>query len=132
MRFLGRVKLARAEHVGRRFAMARSKIYARLSLLAAEGLVASERRVPGSAVYYATRTGLAATGLPLGEARMSLATLEHDLAVAQVCAETERAAGAASPGRGPEWRERARLSRTHPFSGALLEMLSPAPRTSPA
>ena len=90
VRFLGRVKLARAEHVGLRFAMARSKTYARLHLLAAEGLVALERRVPGQAVYYATRTGLAATGLPLGEARMSLATLEHDLAVAEVCARVER------------------------------------------
>ena len=32
-----------------------------------------------------------------------------------------------SAGRGPHWRERAELSRTHPFSGALLEMLSPPP-----
>jgi len=112
VRFLGRVKLARAEHVGRRFAMARSKIYARLSLLAAEGLVASERRVPGSAVYYATRTGLAATGLPLGEARMSLATLEHDLAVAQVCAETERAEGAPVVVTEREMRAELRLEGT--------------------
>jgi len=69
--------------------MARSKTYARLALLTAEGLVALERRVPGQAVYYATRTGLAVSALPLGEARMSLATLEHDLAVAAACAGIE-------------------------------------------
>ena len=89
MRFLGRVKLARAEQVSVRFSMARSKTYARLHLLAGEGLVALERRVPGPAVYYATRTGLAAVGLPLGEARVSLATLEHDLAVADAAAGLE-------------------------------------------
>ena len=89
LRFLGRVKLARAEQVALRFAMARSKTYARLALLTAEGLAALERRVPGPAVYYATRTGLAAAALPLGEARMSLATLEHDLAVAAACAGIE-------------------------------------------
>ena len=89
VRFLGRVKLARAEQVSVRFSMARSKTYARLQVLAGEGLVALERRVPGPAVYYATRTGLAATGLSLGEARMSLATLEHDLAVADAAAGLE-------------------------------------------
>ena len=89
VRFLGRVKLARAEQVSVRFSMARSKTYARLHLLAGEGLVALERRVPGPAVYYATRTGLAAVGLPLGEARVSLATLEHDLAVADAAAGLE-------------------------------------------
>ena len=89
LRFLGRVKLARAEQVSLRFGMARSKTYARLALLTAEGLAALERRVPGPAVYYATRTGLAAVGLPLGEARVSLATLEHDLAVADAAAGLE-------------------------------------------
>lgn len=89
LEWLGRVKLARAEHVALRFAMARSKTYARLALLTAEGLVALERRVPGQAVYYATRAGLAVAGLPLGQARMSLATLEHDLAVAGACAGLE-------------------------------------------
>ena len=89
VRWLGRVKLARAEQVALRFSMARSKTYARLQALCAEGLVRSERRVPGACVFLATRAGLALCGLPLGEARMSLATLNHDLAVAEACAQIE-------------------------------------------
>lgn len=91
LRWLGRVKLARAEQVSDRFSLARSKTYARLQALCAEGLVRLERRVPGQGVYLATRPGLALCGLPLAEARMSLVTLEHDLAVAGTCAQLERA-----------------------------------------
>ncbi len=87
--WLGRVRLARVEQVQARFGMARSKAYGRLQGLCELGLVVHERRIPGPGAYLATRTGLRAVDLDLSAATVSLATLEHDLAVAAVVAELE-------------------------------------------
>ena len=90
LRFVGRTKIVRAEHIGQRFGTQRSKSYQRLQVLKAAGLVATETAVPGPAVYYATRAGLKLAALPLLEARVALGALVHDLALSEALSYLER------------------------------------------
>jgi len=87
--WLGRVRLATVVEVQQRFEMARSKAYGRLQGLVELGLVEHERRVPGLGVFLATRRGLAAAECELAPARLSLGSVQHDLALAAVVAELE-------------------------------------------
>lgn len=89
LRFIGRTKLVRAEHIGIRFGTQRSKSYQRLQVLRSAGLIARTIEVPGPAVYHATRAGLALSKLPLGEARLALGALVHDLALTEAFAHLE-------------------------------------------
>jgi hypothetical protein len=91
VRWLGRVKLATVEQVRVRIGMGRTKAYERLAGLVASGLVIHERGVPGHGVYLASKQGLQLAGLGLTPATVSLGALRHDLAVAGVVAELERA-----------------------------------------
>lgn len=89
--FLGRHRLATAEQLQRRFSLTESKAYARLRGLRARRLIRHERDVPGPGIFLATRAGLRLSDVDLSEASFSLATLRHDLAVADVAIELERA-----------------------------------------
>jgi len=88
--FLGRHRLATAEQLQRRFSLTESKAYARLRGLRARRLIRHERDVPGPGIFLATRGGLRLSDVDLAEASFSLATLRHDLAVADVAIELER------------------------------------------
>jgi len=88
--FLGRHRLATAEQLQRRFSLTESKAYARLRGLRARRLIRHERDVPGPGIFLATRAGLRLSDTDLAEATWSLATLRHDLAVADVAIELER------------------------------------------
>ncbi len=91
VKWLGRVRLARAGQVAERFAMTETKAYARLRGLRGMGLVRHVRRgVPGPGVFLATGQGLRATGLDLAEATVSAASLHHDLTVVDVGTGLER------------------------------------------
>jgi hypothetical protein len=91
VRFIGRTRLATVDEIRVRFAMARSKAYARLRGLVEHGLLIHDSRVPGHGVYLATASGLALAGLDLAPATVSLGALRHDLAVAAVVAQFEAA-----------------------------------------
>lgn len=88
--FLGRHRLATAEQLQRRFSLTESKAYARLRGLRARRLIRHERDVPGPGIFLATRAGLRLSDVDLAEASFSLATLRHDLAVADAAIELER------------------------------------------
>ena len=88
--FLGRHRLATAAQLQRRFSLTESKAYARLRGLRARRLIRHERDVPGPGIFLATRAGLRLSDVDLAEASFSLATLRHDLAVADAAIELER------------------------------------------
>jgi hypothetical protein len=89
VRWLGRVRLATVRQIREKMGMGRTKAYERLAGLVGLGLVVHERGVPGHGVYLASREGLRMAGLGLAPASMSLGSLAHDLAVAEVVARLE-------------------------------------------
>ncbi len=88
---MARVGVCEAGHVAGRFAIDRTGAYRRLAVLVEAGLLQHERYLharPG--VYFATRAGLAATGVALPPARLGPATYEHQVAVASLAIALER------------------------------------------
>ena len=92
--WIGRNRLATGDQVARRFGLQRTKAYARLRGLKAAGLVRHESPVRGAGVFLATRAGLALADVELAPATVSLAMLEHDLAVVDVSILLESRMGA--------------------------------------
>lgn len=88
LKFAGRQRCVRPEHIEDRFDISRATAYRRLALLVDLGLLAGVDRVsPSGQVFAATREGLAATNKNLRPAEPTAWHLPHDEAMtAVVCA----------------------------------------------
>ncbi len=91
VRFAARVKLVTPTIVADRFGVHVVTAYRRLAVLNDTGFLDSSTQPAFGRVHYATRAGIANVGLDLHPGRFSLATLTHDVALAQVAATFERA-----------------------------------------
>lgn len=94
VRWIGRLRMATAAQVAKRFELGRAVSYARLNGLVRLGLLEHARifhAAPG--VYLATRAGLALVDLALPPSRVDLRTYDHDLELSTLVAELEREFG---------------------------------------
>lgn len=90
-RFLGRVKIAKPEHVSTRFGLPRTTTYRRLNALIESDLAAASDRVSlDGRVYLATRSGLTAGELDLPVADPTPGLAAHDLAATELVSSLER------------------------------------------
>jgi hypothetical protein len=95
LRWIGRLRMASATQVARRFGLGRAVAYARLSGLVRLRVLEHERifhAAPG--VYLATRAGLAFVDLALPPSCIDLRTYDHDLELSGLVAELESELGA--------------------------------------
>lgn len=94
VRWVGRLRMATATQVARRFELGRAVSYARLRGLVQLGLLDHVRIFHATAgVYTATKTGLRAADLDLPAARVDLRTYTHDIELTSLVADLEQEFG---------------------------------------
>lgn len=94
VRWVGRLRFAEARQVAARFRMDERNAYRRLRGLVGAGLL-EHRRIfhaePGA--YFATKAGLATSGVVLPPPRIDIRTYEHDRRAAEIALDLEREFG---------------------------------------
>ncbi|MBJ7354370.1 MAG: hypothetical protein JHC98_06050 [Thermoleophilaceae bacterium] len=91
LKFAGRQRCVRPEHIEHRFEVSRATAYRRPGSLTERGLLASFEGIStGGRVFAATREGLATASLPLRPAEPTTWFLPHDEAMTSVVCELER------------------------------------------
>ena len=94
VRWIGRLRMASAAQVAKRFRLGRAVNYARLSGLVRHRLLTHVRIFHGEpGVYLATRAGLSIVDLELPPARVDIRTYTHDIELSSLVVELEREFG---------------------------------------